>query len=445
MKKTLGVLCVWAALSSPTTAHAAVFYPESATLANGLQVVVIQNKLSPAAVQMVWYKVGAADDPQGRGGLAHFFEHMMFKGTAALPDGAYSEQIAAQGGDDNAFTSHDYTSYHEIVAADRLPLVMQMEADRMRGLILDDEKASSELSVVKSERQQRIDNHPQGLFGEKFRAALFPAHPYGRPVIGSKEDLDRLTPADARAFYQKHYAPQNAILVVSGNVEFADVLRLAAATFGRVEGNTAITDRAPIQQNTPSSRGASDRIEMQDARVTQPMVMASVPAPSLNTNLRRSYALEVLAEILGGGEVGLLYRHFVTDQKIASSASVSYDPTARGPSSFSWSAVPSASTETRALEKQIKEWLAQKASTGIDAATVARAKQRLQDAAIFARDRLAAPAQIVGEALAVGIPLNELESWPQRIHSVTAAEVNAAFRDVMKSQGWVTGILEPAK
>lgn len=420
--------------------YASVFFPQTATLANGMTVILVQNKLSPAVAQMVWYRVGAADDPAGRSGLAHYLEHMMFKGTRTVPDGALSETVAAQGGEDNAYTSYDYTTYYEIVAASQLPLMMQLEADRMRGLLFDSEKAASELSVVKSERQQRTDNHPQGLFAEKMRAALFPAHPYGRPIIGWREDIAQLTPRDAHAFYQHFYAPQNAILVISGNVTMADVLASAAATFGRVEGGKAI-QRPPLP-SLPHIK--NERLEMKDERVTQTSVAAQTLVPSRGINAMRSYALEVLAEILGGGEVGLLYRRFVLETKTASGVSVSYDPIARGSSVFSWGAIPAGDGDVRALESQMKTWLAQKAKKGFSGQDVTRAKERLESAAIFARDRLLVPAQITGEALAVGLSVEEVEAWPQRIHTVTAAQVNAAFRDVMQQKGWVTGILEPA-
>ncbi len=424
--------------STPT--HAAVFFPQTATLANGMAVVLIQNKLSPAVAQMVWYRVGAADDPALRSGLAHYLEHMMFKGTRAVPDGALSEIVAAQGGEENAYTSYDYTTYHEIVAASQLPLMMQLEADRMRGLLFDSEKAASELSVVKSERQQRTGNHPQGLFAEKRRATLFPAHPYGRPIIGWRDDIAQLTPRDAQAFYQRFYAPQNAILVISGNVTMADVLASAAATFGRVEGGNA-SPRPPLP---PLPQTKNERVEMQDERVTKPSVAAQTLVPSRGMDATRSYALEVLAEALGGGEVGLLYRRFVLEMKAASGVSVSYYPIARGPSVFSWGAIPAGDGDVRALESQIKMWLSQKAEKGFSGQDVARAKKRLESAAVFARDRLLTPAQIMGEALAVGLSVEEVEAWPQRIHAVTVAQVNAAFRDVMQQKGWVTGILEPA-
>ncbi len=421
-----------------TPAQAAVFFPQTATLANGLSVVLIQNKLSPAVAQMVWYQVGAADDPAGRSGLAHYLEHMMFKGTQAVPDGALSEIIAGQGGENNAYTSYDFTTFHEVVAASQLPLIMQLEADRMRGLLFDPEKAASEMSVVKSERQQRTGNHPQGLFTEKMRAALFSAHPYGRPVIGWSDDLAQLTPHDAHAFYKSFYAPQNALVVISGNVTMESVLANAAATFGRVEGG-AVIPRTPLPPLPPSK---NERVIMQDARVTQASVTAQTRVPSRITGRASSYALEVLAETLDGGEVGLLYRHFVLDTKTASGVSVAYDPIARGDSVLSWGAIPAGGAEVRDLEQQIKAWLSQKAKKGLSAVEVAGAKKRLETAAIFARDHLLAPAQIMGEALAVGLSVEEVEAWPRRIHAVSTAQVNAAFREVMQRE-WVTGILEP--
>lgn len=430
-----GLLCI----GSP--AQAAVFHPQHFVLANGLQVVVVENRLAPAVVQMLWYKAGAADDPAGRSGLAHYLEHMMFKGTDRLPPGAFSQIVAAQGGDDNAFTTHDSTAYHVAIAADRLGLAMQMEADRMQNLRLDPGQAAAELAVVLSERQQRTDNDPQGVFDERLRAALFEEHPYGRPVIGWQSEIEKITPQDALAYYKTHYAPDNAVLVVSGDVHSSEVIALAAATFGRVPKN-AISPAAPSWRSLAAPR--ENHIVLRDDRVRQPLWTRRIIAPSFKQNAKQADALEVLAEILGG-EVGLLHRQFVMERRLADGVDVSYDPVTRGPSVFALAATPSAQTNMRALETALLKYLHALAKTGVKVADVAAAKQRLQDSAIFARDRLMAPAQILGEVLTVGGTVQAVESWPERMASVTPAQVNEALRALLKSDRSVTGLLLPAE
>ena len=429
------------ALCSPSNvAEAAVFYPQTFKLANGMEVVVVQNRLSPAVAQMVWYKVGSIDDPKGRSGLAHYLEHMMFKGTKSVGDSAYSRIIAGMGGDENAFTTHNYTAYHVMVSAERLGDAMQLEADRMNNLVIDPKLAMSELAVVISERQQRIENTPQGLFAEKMAAIQFPDHLYGRPVIGWGEDLERITPDDAAAFYRTHYAPNNAVLVVSGNVEVSEVLRLASATFGRMPACN-LAKRPDLRHVTIPNK---KRLEMQDPRVTQPIVTWRKIVPTRIEKREESYALEVLVEALSADEVGLLYRHFVMDRKSAAGIDADYEPVSLGKSTFSVAATPVVGGDVRALEKEIKAYLQRLSQRGLQAKDVSAAKQRLEDSAVFARDRLMAPAEILGASMASGLGLDEVERWPQRIRSVTTEQVNAVLRAVISNQYDVTGILEPA-
>lgn len=437
------VLCAAAlALIMPiSSADAGVFYPENYRLANGMDVVIVHNPLAPAVAQMVWYKVGAVDDPKGKSGLAHYLEHMMFKGTKTVADGEFNALIAAQGGEENAFTTRDTTSYHETIAADRLGLVMQLEADRMNGLAFDPSVAASELSVVLSERQERTENNPQGLFAEKLAATLYGEHPYGRPVIGWRDELASITPEDAMAFYRSYYAPDNAILVVSGDVQTQEVLRLASATFGKVPASGKVKSNAlpPVQK--PST----DRVEMQDSRVTQPIVTWHSVLPQVKPNTRMIYALDVLSEVLSGGEIGLLPVAFVQEQPLASSVSVSSDTSSRGPVTFSWTAVPRGETDVRDLENRIKSFLVKLSRKGIKHKEIQAAKQRLQDAAIFARDDLMVPAHVLGQSLAVGETIDVVEQWPNRIRAVTDSDVNTALRLVLNSAYFVTGILEPTQ
>jgi len=422
------------------TAHAAVFYPTSFTLDNGLQVVVVPNHLAPAVNQMVWYKVGSADEEAGKRGLAHYLEHLMFRGTTTMAPGEFSKTIAAQGGDDNAFTSFDYTAYHETVAADRLPMIMQMEANRMQNLQINNETAKPELSVVLSERQQRTDNSPEGRFGEKARQILLPQHPYGSPVIGWKNEIEKLQVVDAVHFYKKHYAPNNVVVIISGDVDPENVKQLATKIYGAVP-RVELAPRAPV----PSSpKPTIKRFEMVDAGVEQPQLELSIVVPSYTTQKStEAYAYEVLAEALDGGEVGELYRRLVKQQGMASGVDASYDPDTRGDAVFSIGATPQPGKTPYQLEKALQATLHKLAKDGLDDKAIDRAKQRLIQLAVFARDSLMAPGYAFGMAISTGHTIDDVEAWPERIEHVRSADVNTALRALIANDRRLLASLLP--
>jgi zinc protease len=427
-------------ISGIGSARAAVFYPTNFTLANGLQVVVVPNHLAPVVSQMVWYKVGAADEVAGKNGLAHYLEHLMFRGTDIVPAGEFSKIIAAQGGDDNAFTSYDYTAYFEEVAADRLPMIMQMEADRMHNLRITPETAAPELHVVLDERQQRTDNDPEGRFIEKLDHKFLPHYPYGRPVIGWKREIEDLNATDAQNFYASHYAPNNAVVIISGDVKVEDVMRLAAATYGRVPrrdvGHRHVfgTAPAPVLHDFTSV----------DAGVEQPQIIWRFVAPSYATQKDNSaYAYEVLAEALVDGEVGVLYQKLVEEQGVASAIETGYDPDARGETSFTLAASPRPGVSYRKLEKAMRAVLHDNADKGLDAAAVEDAKKRLQRSALFAREGLMMPGYAFGMALTTGHTVADVEAWPDRINNVTLDQVNAALRELAATPRQIMGALLP--
>lgn len=424
----------------PCVARAGVFYPETFTLANGLQIVVVPNHLAPAVTQMVWYKVGSADEKPGETGLAHYLEHLMFRGTATIAPGEFSKRIAAQGGNDNAFTSYDYTAFHETVAADRLAMAMQMEADRMQNLQIQPKTATPELSVVLNERQQRTDNNPEGRFEEKLRHALMPGYPYGTPVIGWKPDIEKLNAAEANEFYHHHYAPNNAVVVISGDVTVDEVKRLAADSFGKIPQHDV-----PPRAVFPALKNPSEtRVEMIDAGVEQPQLQLDTVMPSYSTQKEHeAYALEVLAEALDGGQVGLLYRDLIAGQGIASGTSTNYDPDARGDAVFTVAVVPQPGKDAKALEKALHEELKKLAQQGIDAKDIEAAKKRLTREAVFARDSLVAPGYVYGEAITTGHTVDDVEAWPDRISAVTPDQVNAGLRALANNPHAVTGLLLP--
>ena len=432
------VLLVAIAAESP--ARAQHFDAESFSLANGLQVVVLPNHRVPAVTQMVWYKAGAADDPRGKSGSAHFLEHLMFKGTAAHPPGDFGALISQGGGRSNAFTTEDYTVFHETVARDQLDLVMQLEADRMTGLVLNDAVVVPERAVVLEERRTRIDNDPSALLREQLTANLFLNASARVPAIGWEGEIRRLGTADALHFYRDWYMPNNAILIVAGDADAALVRRLAEKNFGPLAARAL---PARVRLDEPEHRAAI-RLEMTSERVAQPSWRRLYLAPSHRAGATgQAYALEVLAEILGGGADSRLYRALVLDGGLALSARADYAASTIGLSSFAISATPKAGVAVGELEKAVEAQLNRLTEEGVDTGEVRRAEQRMQAAAIYAHDSLSGPADIVGAALAIGQTLDDVALWPDRIGAVTPAEIAAAARAVLILRNSATGILLP--
>jgi zinc protease len=429
-----------AAIALATHASAQRFGAESFTLANGLQVVVLPNHRVPAVTQMVWYRVGAADDPRGKSGIAHFLEHLMFKGTEANPPGAFSALISQSGGRNNAFTTDDYTVFHETVARDQLDLVMRLEADRMTGLVLDDSLVLPERQVILEERRMRIDNQPSALLSEQLRANLFLNASYRIPTIGWESEMRGLGTADALACYRDWYMPNNAILIVAGDIETAEVRQLAERHFGPLAARPL---PVRLRLDEPPHRAAI-RLEMKSARVAQPSWRRSYLAPSYRAGATEHvYPLQVLAEILGGGEGSRLHQVLVLDKGVALSADADYAATSLGIASFAIAAAPKPGVAVADLEAAIDAELRRLLEQGVTADEVRRAAQRMQAAAIYSQDSLNGPANIIGAALATGRSLDDVAAWPERIGAVTPAEVEAAARAVLVERNSATGILLP--
>lgn len=435
----LFLILLGSALLSPP-ARAQRFAGETFTLDNGMQVVVVPNHRAPAVMQMVWYKVGGADDPLGKSGIAHFLEHLMFKGTAAAPPGAFTASISRSGGRNNAFTTQDYTAFHETVARDQLELVMRLEADRMTGLVLDDKVVLPERDVVLEERRMRIDNEPAALLAEQLRATLFLHHPYRNPNIGWETEIRGLGTADADAFYRKWYMPNNAILVIAGDVSAAEVRPLAEQYFGPIPSRPP-----PLRARVEEPRHyAATRLEMKSARAAQPRWSRSYLAPSYRLGeTTHAYPLQVLAEILGGGASSRLYKILVLDRGLALSAGAHYSPSAIDLATFGVYASPKPGVSVADLEAAVDTELQRLVRDGVDPKEVQRAKERMQAASVYAGDSLSGPANIIGAALAIGQSLEEAEAWPERIGAVTPAEVDAAARAVLVERNSVTGVLLP--
>jgi len=421
-------------------AQADVFGAREAVLENGLQIVVVENPRAPVVTHMVWYRVGAMDEPAGQSGIAHFLEHLMFKGTDTRVAGEFSDIVARNGGRDNAFTSQDYTAYFQSVARDRLELVMSLEADRMVNLNIDQSHFEPERNVVLEERSQRTDSEPSSILWEQTAAALYRNHPYGVPIIGWRHEIESLSVEDAVSFYDRFYAPNNAILIVSGDTTLEEVVALAETYYGPIPASELPERPALFEPPMP----ASTVISYSDPRVQQPSLGIQRLAPSWGTHgdeTDRIYAMQVLSEILGGGTTSLLYRALVIDAATAVSAGSWYNGSSRGPGQFGFYVSPREGVDLDSAEMELRAALDRIVDEGISEDEVARAITRLQDAAATALDSLSGPAMQIGRALMVGVPLTEIEAWPDRIGAVTVDQVNEALVSILDGQGEVVGRL----
>ncbi|MFP6730524.1 MAG: pitrilysin family protein [Alphaproteobacteria bacterium] len=440
--RLFALAALFAVITASAPASAGVFNPVTFMLDNGMQVVVVTNKRAPVVVHMVWYKVGSADDPAGRSGIAHFLEHLMFKGTPTVPDGEFSKIVARNGGNQNAFTNRDYTGYFQKIAKDRLELVMGLEADRMVNLVLDDAVVMSERKVILEERRSRTDNNPSALWSEQLSAARYLAHPYRIPVIGWAHEIAGLKTEDILAFYRRYYAPDNAVLVVAGDITAEELRPMASRTYGAVP---AAGIAARMRPQEPPHRAAR-RVELRDERVRQAEWSRTHLAPSYNAgDSEHAYALQVLADLLGGGSTSRLYRSLVIDQKVAVSAGAWYGATNLYLSQFGLYGTPAPGVDLGQLEAAVEAEVAALLTEGVSDDEVARVTARMVRGAIYARESLGTAARIFGAALTSGITVADVEAWPDRIAAVTAAGVMAAARAVLKPETSVTGLLLPAE
>jgi zinc protease len=409
------------------------------TLANGLEVVVIPDHRAPVVTCMVWYKVGSADETPGKSGLAHFLEHLMFKGTAKNPSGHFSQVIATIGGQENAFTSADYTGYFQRVPRDELKHMMELEADRMTGLVLTDDVVRPELNVVLEEQNMRVGNNPAARLGEQMDAALYLNHPYGRPVIGWRHEIEQLGREDALDFYRRFYTPNNAIVIIAGDVTPEEVRALAQETYGKVP---RITDIKPRLRPQEPVQEAPRTVTLADPRVTQPSLSRYYLVPS-NTTARsgESEALDVLAHILGRGANSRLYQTLVVDKGLAVNAGASYDGTALDNTRLSIYATPKPETSLPQLEQAIDAVLAEVIANGVSGDELERSKNRLIADSIYANDNQRTLAQWYGASLATGGTVEQIRTWPDRIRHVSAEAVRDAARHWLDKRHSVTGYL----
>ncbi|MGB0681893.1 MAG: M16 family metallopeptidase [Magnetovibrionaceae bacterium] len=445
---TAGLLAV-AALSLGVSAEAAsgtgkgVFNPETFTLENGLQVVVVSNHRAPVVNHMVWYRVGGADDPLGRSGLSHYLEHLMFKGTKNLKPGEFSATMARNGARENAFTSRDATAYHQTIAKDRLGVAMRLEAERMRNLVFDPEEYEPEREVVLEERRSRVGNNPQAKLGEQTAAVLHMNHPYRKPIIGWEHEIKAINGDDLRAFYQAHYGPNNAVLLLSGDITAEEARPLVEKYYGPVPRNEAIQPRKRAREPMAT---ADRRVELKDPRVRQPSWARHFLVASYTegeTDL--SYPLQVLSFVLSGGQTNPMYRSLVIDQGIAISAGGYYDANVLGPGQFTFYGTPKPGVAIEDLEGAFNAEIDRLVAEGLSQEMVDRAKRNMQAQAIFARDSISGGARSLGGSLIIGRSIEDVENWPDRIGAVTLEEVNNALKKSFQGRASVISQLLPGE
>lgn len=439
MRRLIASALLSIAITLPAGLRAAEDQVSSFTLDNGMDVVVIEDHRAPVVVHMVWYRAGAADEMPGVSGVAHFLEHLLFKGTETMEPGEFSATVARNGGSDNAFTSYDYTAYFQRVAADRLDLMMQMESDRMVNLQLGEDDIKTERDVIIEERNQRVENNPGALMREQKNAAQYMNHPYGVPIIGWQSEMEKLSLQDALEYYETYYAPNNAILIVAGDVTPEEVRTLAQTHYGKLPANPDLPQRArPQEQRQMAER----RLVFEDPRVAQPYVTRSYLAPERDSGAQeKAAALTLLAEVLGGGSTSVLAEALQFDTQQAVNTAAYYSGTSLDDTTFNLVVVPAPGVTLQQAEDAMDDVLAGFLETGIDSEQLNRIKMQLRASMTYERDDVNRMANRYGRALTQGLTIEDVQAWPDIVQAVTPDQIMAAARDVLDRDNAVTGWL----
>lgn len=411
------------------------------SLDNGLEVVVIPDRRAPVVTHMLWYKVGSADEDPGKSGIAHFFEHLMFKGTANHGPGEFSARIADVGGRENAFTSYDYTAYFQQVAPSELRTMMEFEADRMTNLVLTEDVIGPERDVIIEERNSRVESDPSSLLSEEVSATLYQNHPYRIPVIGWMHEIKQLNREDAIDFYKRYYAPNNAVLVVAGDVDTAEVREMATDIYGAIPRGPDLEERI---RPTEPEQNTKRTVELTDARVAVPSFSKRWVVPSYRTaEPGEAEALDILSEVLGGGIRSRIYQELIVKQGIASSAGAYYQGTSLDDTSFGVWGSPRGDATLEQVETAIDAEIAKIVADGVTEEEVEKAKKRYLRSMIFARDDQSGMARIYGAALTTGSTVEDVANWTDKIREVTPAAVQQAAKKYLDERRSVAGYLLP--
>lgn len=417
--------------------------PHEYTLENGLKLIVKEDHRSPVVVSLIWYKAGSIDELNGTTGIAHALEHMMFKGTKEVPGGEFSKRIAAVGGRDNAFTSRDYTAYFQQLHKQHLPLAMELESDRMRNLVLNQEEFSKEMNVVMEERRLRTDDQPHALVYEKLMAVAYQSHPYRRPVIGWMNDLENMRMEDAQEWYDRWYAPNNAILVVVGDVNAKDTYELANKYYGAIETRPLVPLDERKPQTEPAQAGMKRLIVKAPANL--PYLVMGYHAPALRdvTDDWEPYALEMLEGVLDGNASARLNKALVRERQIASSASASYSITARGPSMFYLDGTPSEGKTVLELEEAIRSEIEKLIREGVTEKELTRAKAQVVASHVYQLDSIFSQAMQIGRLESIGLSYRDPDKILKRLQAVTAEQVQSVAKKYLQDDSLTVATLDP--
>jgi zinc protease len=433
---------LWLACLLPLAAHAD--QPEKTvfekTLSNGLRVIVKEDHRAPVLVQQIWYRAGSMDESTGTTGIAHVLEHMMFKGTKTVPQGEFSKRIAAAGGRENAFTSYDYTAYFQQLHKDKLELAMKLESDRMHNLLLSNAEFAKEIQVVMEERRMRTDDTPHALLYEKLMAMAFQEHPYQHPIIGWMNDLKTLTADDARNWYRRWYTPNNATLVVAGDVSAKDVFAMAQRYYGSIPARAL-----PMRKNFSEPPQSGIKRFTVKAPAELPLIVMAYHAPTLRDPQKdiTPYALEVLSGVLDGNESARLNKTLVREKQIASSAGAGYDSTARGPALFILEGTPSAGVGVAELEAALREQIALLVRDGINERELARVKAQVTANEVYKLDSVFYQAMQLGQMESIGLKHQDIPLMLSKIQAVTAQQVQDAAREILRDDNLIVAVLDP--
>ncbi len=410
------------------------------TLSNGLKVVVKEDHRAPVIVQQIWYKAGSMDERTGKTGVAHALEHLMFKGTHQVPVGEFSRRIAAAGGRENAFTSNDYTAYFQQLHKSKLPLAMKLESDRMHNLNLSAKEFSKEIKVVMEERRMRTDDEPHALLQEKMMAAIYQEHPYQHPVIGWMSDLEQMNVSDAKAWYQQWYAPNNATLVIAGDVQAKQVFALAERYYGAIPRQVQPARR---QFTEPAQVGIKRMVVKAPAEL--PLLVMSYHAPNIADPKGewQPYALEMLAGVLGGNESAWLNKHLVREQQIASSVGVGYDSTSRGPGLFTLEATPTAGKTVAEMETALRAEIAQLVKDGISEEELKRVKAQVMAGEVYKLDSVFYQAMQIGQMESIGLGYKAIPVMLEKLQGVTAEQVRQVAQTYLQDDNLTVAVLDP--
>ena len=414
------------------------FEPRSFSLSNGLKVVILENKRAPVVAQMIWYDFGSGVESKGKSGLAHFMEHLMFKGTKKFPENYYSDFLSRIGGSENAFTSYDYTAYYQIFPSSEIAKVLSMEADRMTNLTLSKKNVEVEKQVILEERFQRIESDPSAKLDESMRSILFPNNYYGRPIIGWKHEIEKLKIDDVIEFYKKYYIPNNATLVLSGDVDFDKAKKLVKKYFGRIKKGKKIENNELKDPNL----NTNVFVKMSHPTVKQRIWKKFYRTSSYISNIDNSVALDIGMKILASGSSSLLYQELVNKKKKFSVIGAYYQGLTKGEGNIYFYAIPVEGVNTADIDKIIMDEIKKILDVGLQKKRFEIEKKKYFFDMIYQRDGILNPAQIYGEALTIGMSLEDIKTWNEKIKKVEIEDVHKALKNFLNNQNYVIGELK---